>query len=630
MPQGDGRTRFRVWAPDRQRVDVALERARGRVGFLPLERGPDGYFEGVHEALPGDRYRYRLDGGDAFPDPASRWQPEGPHGASAICDPGVYRWRDDGWRGVGGIRGQVIYELHVGTFTREGTYAALQRALPKLKALGVTLLQLMPLHTCAGRFNWGYDGVSLFAPPPAYGTPEELKRLVDAAHAQGLGVLLDVVYNHLGPEGNYLGQYTRRYFSERYPKEWGDPLDFEGEGAAPVRDFVIQNACYWLAELHFDGLRVDATQSLYDASCRHLASELAERARAAVGPGRRVLLIAESEPQDVQYVRPPEQGGHGFDAVWVEDFHHSAKVAATGRAEAYLGDYRGTSQELLSCVLRNALFQGQFYAHQQKARGTVLLGEDAERVVFFLQNHDQVANSPGGRRLHQLTSPSTARALTTLWLLAPQTPHLFMGQELFASTPFHYFVDHKPELQALVQEGREGFLSQFPSVKHAIEVEGFRSPIDDRAFEASRLRPEEWAEVDDDGTGHGPHAAAWRLHRDLLRLRREDPLFARQDARRMAGAVLGERASVLRWFGDDEGDRLLLLNLGVEGPLSPCPEPLLAPLPRTRWALLFSSESTRYDGAGAPAPDGTGPWHLPGQCALVLRSEPLPPSRRTA
>ncbi len=626
-PLNDGRTRFRVWAPDRRRVDVALERlgpGRNALSFLPLERGPDGYFSGAYEAAPGDRYRFRLDGGEAFPDPASRWQPEGPHGASVICDPRAYAWRDEGWRGLEGIRGQVLYELHVGTFTPEGTYTALQRELPKLKALGVTAVQLMPLHTCAGRFNWGYDGVDLFAPPTAYGTPEELKALVDEAHALGIGLLLDVVFNHLGPDGNYLGQFTRRYFSERYPKEWGDPLDFESEGAGPVRDLFIQNACYWVSEFHFDGLRVDATQSLYDASARHFSAELAERVRAAV-PGRNVLLVAESEPQDVQYV---EEGGHGFDAVWVEDFHHSARVAATGRAEAYMADYRGTAQELLSCVLRNSLFQGQYYGHQKKGRGTVLLGQSAERVVFFLQNHDQVANGACGRRLHQLTSPAVARALTSLFLLAPQTPHLFMGQEFFASTPFLYFVDHKPELMRLVQEGREGFLRQFPSVAHAMTHEGFHPPIDARALALSRLSAEEWQSATGD-EGDGPHAAAWRLHRDLLRLRREDGLFARQDARRMAGAVLDDRALVLRWFGsaarEEGGDRLLVMNLGVERPLTPCPEPLLAPVPGTRWRLLFCSESTRYGGGGASASDGTGPWHLPGQCAQVFASESRTP-----
>ena len=614
-PLEGGRARFRVWAPDRGRVDVCIERPGRQLAFLPLERVAGGYFEAVIPAEAGDRYRYRLDGGDCFPDPASRFQPEGPHGPSQLIDPRAYAWKDSRWRGPsGGIRGQVIYELHVGAFTPEGTYAAAARELPRLKDLGVTALELMPLHCFPGRFNWGYDGVTLFSPPPPYGTPDELKALVDACHQLGLSVLLDVVFNHLGPDGNYLSQYAKGYFVRdgRYPKEWGEPPDFESEHSQPVRDFFIENACYWLSEYHFDGLRVDATQSLYDASELKFPHELATRARAAVS--RPVLLIAESEPQDLRYVAPPEEGGFGYDALWVDDFHHTCRVAAVGKAEAYLQDYRGTSQELLSALLRNSLFQGQYFRWQKKPRGSPLLRTPSERVVFYLQNHDQIANSLRGQRLHQLASESVARALTTLLLLAPQTPLLFMGQEYFASTPFLFFVDHVPELMQAIEKGRTDFIAQFPSVRQAIS-EGGAPPIDARAFALSRLVPAELERPE--------HQRALLLHRDLLELRRGDPTFASQDRSRLAGATLGERALVARYFGaSPREDRLLLLNLGADLELTSCAEPLLAPSPGTRWSCLFSSEATRYGGGGCQAPTGEGTWIIPGSCAVVLAPEP--------
>jgi maltooligosyltrehalose trehalohydrolase len=591
-------------------VDVCLHEPGG-LRYLPLERAAAGYFEGIHAVPTGTLYKYRLDGGDTFPDPCSRFQPEGPHGPSRVVDPSRYDWRDAEWRGLSSMKGQVLYELHVGTFTPRGTYAAAAAKLPLLKELGVTVVELMPLHTFPGRYNWGYDGTTLFAPCAVYGEPDELRRLVDEAHRLGLGIILDVVYNHLGPDGNYLAQYSQGYFNPKYPNEWGDPTNFDdGEAAGPSRDFFIQNACHWLAEYHFDGLRLDATQSLYDASPTHIVKELTEKAREAAGP-RKILLIGENEPQDVRVITPAERGGYGADGVWVDDFHHSARVAAVGRSEAYLMDYCGTAQELLSCALRNSLYQGQYYRWQKKRRGSPLLRTPPEQVVFYLQNHDQLANTLRGQRLHVVAGLSRARALTTLLLLLPQTPMLFMGQEFFASSPFLYFVDHKPELQKLVQKGRNDFLSQFPSARHALQAEGFSMPIGDEAFQASKL---DWSE-------QSKNVEALALHQDLLRLRREDPVFAAQDLSRVAGAVLSRQALVLRYFGSEqEGDRLLLLNLGTGLDLEPCPEPLLATVPGKSWRLLLSSEHVRYGGMGAPALPDEGQVRIPGQTALVLTS----------
>ena len=612
--RGAGRTHFRVWAPRRRRVEVRVHTS-GPPRELPLEPTGRGYFEGTHAVAAGSLYTYRLDGGEAFPDPCSRFQPQGPHGPSLVVDPSRHVWRDSGWTGLA-LKGQVLYELHVGAFTPEGTYAAAARKLPLLRDVGITTLELMPLHTCPGRFNWGYDGVQLYAPHPTYGSPEELRALVEEAHRLGLGVLLDVVYNHLGPDGNYLAQYAPGYFNPKYPAEWGEPTNFDdGEAAGPSRDFFVQNACYWVAEYHFDGLRVDATQSLYDASPRHIVAELTARVREAAG-SRRVLVIGENEPQDVRLVRPPAEGGHGLDALWVDDFHHSAKVAVTGRSEAYLRDYRGSAQELLSCALRNSLFQGQYSLWQEKPRGTPLLRTPAPHVVFYLQNHDQLANALRGERLRQQAGGARARALTTFLLLLPQTPMLFMGQEFFASSPFLYFVDHEPRLQEVVRQGRDDFLAQFASARHALEEEGHRVPFGEEAFRRSTL---DWEERE-----RNPEAVAF--HRDVLRLRREDPVFAAQELARLEGAVLSPRALVLRYFGGErEGDRLVLLNLGTELEVAPCPEPLLAPPPGNKWHTLLASEHVRYGGMGAPSVTETPLPRLPGQMALVLTSEETTP-----
>ncbi|SEM70724.1 maltooligosyl trehalose hydrolase [Stigmatella aurantiaca] len=611
QPVDEGRTAFRVWAPQRRTVDVCLMELGG-LRYLPLERAAGGYFEAALPVPVGALYKYRLDGGDAFPDPCSRFQPEGPHGPSRVVAPQKYGWKDTAWRGLASMKGQVFYELHVGTFTPEGTYAAAAAKLPLLKDLGITVVELMPLHTFPGRFNWGYDGVTLFAPCAVYGEPDDLRRLVDEAHRLGLGIILDVVYNHLGPDGNFLSQFSQGYFNPKYPNEWGDPTNFDdGEAAGPSREFFIQNACMWVSEYHFDGLRVDATQSLYDASPRHIVTELVERTRAAVG-SRGLLLIAENEPQDVKMVTPAAQGGNGADGLWVDDFHHTARVAAQGRSEAYLMDYQGTAQELLSCALRNSLYQGQYYRWQKKCRGSPLLHTPPEHIVFYLQNHDQLANTLRGQRLQLCAGAARARALTTLFLLLPQTPMVFMGQEFFASTPFLYFVDHKPELQKLVHKGRNEFLSQFPSAKQALE-EGHEVPVGEASFRASKL---DWSERE-------RNREALDLHRDLLRLRREDPVLSAQDPRRIAGAVLSKTALVLRYFGTgQEGDRLLLLNLGTGMDLDPCPEPLLAPPVGKIWRPLLSSEHVRYGGLGAaPTLPEAGRMLIPGQSALVLTSD---------
>ena len=605
-PCADGGAHFRVWAPHARTLEVITQ--PGTV--VELEREGTGYFSGrANTAAPGVRYQYRLDGHQRHADPASRFQPEGVHGPSEIVDPGAFPWSDAGWRGLGPI-GQVIYELHVGTFTPEGTWAAAARQLPELAAAGITVLELMPVSEFPGRFGWGYDGVFPFAPTRLYGTPDDFRRFVDGAHAIGLGVILDVVYNHVGPDGCVLRQYAPEYFTDRYANEWGDALNFDGDGSGPVREFFVANAGYWIDEFHLDGLRFDATQQMFDASPDHVLAAAARAARAAAR-GRRVLLVAENEPQDTRLVRSPDQGGYGLDALWNDDFHHTGRVALTGRREAYYTDYLGRPQELISAAKRGFLYQGQHYSWQNQARGTPTRAVPPTAFVAYLQNHDQVANSAGGERLHALAAPGCWRALTALLLLGPATPLLFQGQEFAASSPFLYFADHHTELTEQVRKGRTEFLAQFRSIATAEVTDALPDPGDPATFQRCKL----------DFAERVRHAPAYALHRDLLRLRREQAVFAAPGQGNVDGAVLGDAAFILRWFGEAEDDRLLLVNLGADLALGVMPEPLLAPPASTRWTRLWSSEHPRYGGGGAVSMPTSGGWTVAGHAAVVLRPE---------
>lgn len=604
-----GGVHFRVWAPQRHRVEVVFEGTPRSVRLQPEENG---YFSAfVPDAAAGAIYRFRLDEDrDCYPDPASRFQPEGPHGPSEVIDPSAFRWTDGDWSGVG-LRGQVIYELHIGTFTMPGTWEAAAGQLAELADLGVTVIEVMPVADFAGHFGWGYDGVNLYAPTRLYGRPDDFRSFIDQAHAVGIGVILDVVYNHFGPEGNYLGKFAAGYFTDRYKNDWGQAINFDGPGSGPVREYFIANAGYWIEEFHLDGLRLDATQQIFDSSTEHLLTavghEVHKRAR-----GRATFLVAENEPQDVRLVRPEDAGGMGLDALWNDDYHHSAVVALTGQKEAYYTDYRGTAQEFISTIKYGFLFQGQRYQWQKQRRGTASLDVEPARFVLYLENHDQVANSARGLRLHQRSSPGELRALTALTLLAPGTPMLFMGQEFAASSPFLFFADHAEDLARLTREGRAEFLKQFPSLAAYEEKATLADPSSHGTFEKCKL----------DFTERQGHAEAYALHRDLLRLRRMDPIFSAQRSRGVDGAVLSTNAFVLRYFSQVSGDRLLLVNLGCDLLLSPAPEPLLAPPGDARWELIWSSEEPRYGGNGTPPPEAEDIWRMPGRSALVLAAIP--------
>ena len=609
-----GGVHFRVWASCRQRVEVVLEGGPGHhPGAGPitvaLEPEGDGYFSGlVPEASAGTLYRYRLDGeAESYPDAASRFQPHGPHGPSQVIDSAAFQWHDQGWRGVP-LEGQVIYEMHVGTFTPAGTWEAVIGELPVLAELGVTVLEIMPIADFSGRFGWGYDGVNLFAPTRLYGTPDDCRRFIDRAHSLELGVILDVVYNHLGADGNFLAQFSPEYFTDRYTTDWGQAINYEDEHAGPVREFFLANAGYWIEEFHFDGLRLDATQNIYDTSPEHILAAIARRVRHAAHE-RATLLVAENEPQHTQLVRPPERGGYGLDALWNDDFHHSTVVALSGHREAYYTDYLGTPQELISALKWGYLYQGQRYMWQQKRRGTPSLDLRPAVFVTFLQNHDQIANSGRGLRVHFLTSPGRYKALTTLLLLGPGTPMLFQGQEFTASSPFFFFADYTGELAQLTRQGRAAFLSQFPNLAQPDMSARLADPTVLETFACSKL----------DLTERQHHAEMYALHRDLLRLRRTEPVFRSQRRGGMDGAVLEAEAFVLRFFGAHGDDRLLIVNLGRTMHLEPAPEPLLAPPEGMDWAILWSTEDPRYGGCGTAPLEEEGNWHLPGHAAVVLR-----------
>jgi maltooligosyltrehalose trehalohydrolase len=603
-------TSFRVWAPDHETVRLVVDDVT-----YDLRPDGDGYFRADVAAGAGSRYGFLLGDHDErlYPDPASRFQPDGPHGLSEVVDPGAYRWRDVTWPGVR-LRGQVIYELHIGTFTRAGTWRAAIAHLGQLRDLGVTLLQVMPIADFPGAFGWGYDGVNWFAPTRIYGDPDDCRRFVDEAHAIGLGVLLDVVYNHLGPSGNYLARFARDYFSDRHQTDWGPGINFDGPRAEHVRELVLANVEHWVREFHFDGFRLDATHAIQDESEEHVLAAVAARARAAAN-GRDVLVVAENDMQHARLLRPGQDGGHGLDALYSEDFHHVGRVALTGQREAYYSDYSGSAEELLAAARWGFLFQGQQYGYRGVARGMPALDLSPTRFICFLENHDQVANSSTGRRLTELAGPGQLRALTTLLLLGPCTPSLFQGQEYGSTRPFHFFADHEPDLAELIRVGRERFLGQFARCADPEICATLPNPSARETFEISKLDREA-----------SPRTTAWwRLHQDLLRLRREDPVLSHAEAR-WEGATTDDRRLLLRVVArgrgsvpSPTGERLIAINLGHDLDLARVTHPFVAPPTGDGWRLLWSSESALYGGAGTP-PVEPHRWMAPGHAAIVLAS----------
>jgi maltooligosyltrehalose trehalohydrolase len=617
----ENETHFRIWAPKAKTVDVVLEASAAKNAlrtFHPLTREDGGYFSGLVTAAAGAFYRFRVDGGEHFfPDPASRFQPEGPHGSSMVIDPTTFRWSDSDWRGRK-LKGQVIYEMHIGTFTEEGTWRAAAEQLEELARIGITVVEMMPIADFPGTFGWGYDGVDLFAPTHLYGTPDDLRAFIDRAHALNLAVILDVVYNHFGPDGNYVRVFSEDYFTERHENDWGESINFDGPNSGPVREFYITNGRYWVDEFHFDGFRFDATQDVHDSSEEYIIGALGRASRLAAGK-RDFIMVAENEPQETKLVRPRHEGGDDLDGLWNDDFHHTAVVALTGRTEAYYTDYRGTPQEFISAAKYGYLYQGQPYVWQHAQRGTPTFGIPPQAFVCFIENHDQVSNTATGDRLRFQTSPGRYRAMTALLLLGPWTPLLFQGEEFGASTPFVFFTDvGDSDMRAAIRKGRFEFLAQFPSLASEETQQNLPTPSDRAVFERCKLNFSE----------RETNREFYDLHADLIKLRREDSRFSEQIPGGVDGAVLGPASFVLRYFAPDNDDRLLVVNFGNLYKLEVIPEPLLAPPLGFEWETLWTTESPRYGGPGDVTLATQDQWILPSEAAVALRLVPEKGPRR--
>lgn len=594
---GEGRSRFVVWAPLAQRVEVHLLAPRERL--LPLAPQRQGYFAGVLAGVePGARYFYRLDGGREFPDPASRRQPEGVHGPSEVTDP-AFPWEDGHWGGLP-LEDYVIYELHVGAFTPEGTFEAVIPHLDGLKRLGVTALELMPVAQFPGERNWGYDGVYPFAVQDSYGGPEGLKHLVNACHARGLAVVLDVVYNHLGPEGNYLWAFGP-YFTERYRTPWGPAMNFDGPGSDQVRRFFIENALFWGEEFHVDALRLDALHAIVDLTPRPFLLELAAAVRQARRRWRRHFhLMAESDLNDARLLQPPELGGMGLDAHWNEDFHHALHTLLTGERGGYYQDY-GRLAHLAKAWREGFVYTGEYSPYRQRRHGSSVAQVAPPRLVVFSQNHDQVGNRPQGERLSALVSREALKLAAGVVLLSPFTPLLFMGEEYGETAPFPYFVSHgDPELLEAVRRGRR---EEHPALAAAGELP---DPGEPATFAAAKLNH---ALKEEEG-----HCRLWEFYRELLVLRQE----LRQGMRLQEGPreVMGfekEKLLVVHLWGET-AQAVLAFHFG-DTPLD-----LFLPWPEGVWRLRLESAATSW---GGPGPQAPGELRSDGRVRLSLRPHSL-------
>jgi len=562
MPYGaqlvdSGRTRFRLWAPTAKSVELVLPDAARAP--LALASDKDGWYELVTEAPPGTRYRYRIDGELEVPDPASRYNPEDVHGASVVVDPGAYEWDDGAWRGRPWSEA-IVYELHVGTFSPDGTFAGVERRLDYLAQLGVTAIELMPLADFPGKRNWGYDGVLQFAPDASYGTPEDLKRLVAAAHRRGLMMFLDVVYNHFGPEGNYLHAYARSFFTGRHKTDWGDAINFDGEGARPVREFFMHNALYWLEEFHFDGLRFDAVHAIVDDSKPHILVELGERVRSSLAREREIHLVLENDRNEVRYLEYRNSAPRWYDAQWNDDQHHAFHVMLTGEKDGYYADYADApAKHLGRCLAEGYAYQGDPSPYRDgRPRGEPSAALPAAAFVNFLQNHDQVGNRALGERLPALASAQRLRAATLAWLLAPAPPMLFMGEEFAAATPFLFFCDFGPDLAKAVTEGRRREFGRFLHFGKGVGEDAVPDPNHPDTFERSKL---DWLSLE--APAHGQWLA---LYTRLLALRREHIVPRLTGMQGGAGTyqTLAPAALIARWRMGDGSALSVRLNLSDE------------------------------------------------------------------
>ncbi len=595
---------YRVWAPDHRHVGIFIGGGNEPVRRFALEPEPGGFFSGLDPAgRPGDLYWYELDNA-RVPDPASRFQPLGVEGPSQVVDPRAYAWLTPGWRPPP-LRGRVIYELHIGTFTSEGTFRAAIDKLDALADLGVNAIELMPLADFAGDRNWGYDGVMLFAPPRCYGTPDDLRALIDAAHARGLAVIVDVVYNHLGPVGNVLPRFARAYMHAGRESGWGQTLNFDGPDAQPVREFFLQNACMWFDEYRVDGLRLDAIHAIHDASPSHIIAEIAAAAHVRGG-----FVVGEDERNEAQAITARAERGWGLDGLWSDDFHHAIRVALTGQREAHFGSYRGTPDEWVESLREGWYFRGQRFEQWGRPRGTPAGHLPPDRFILCISNHDQVGNRPLGDRLHEVITPEAYRAVSMLLCFVPQTPMLFMGQEWAATSPFPFFTDHPGEIGENVRKGRLKEFSEKKAVYGEDILQRMPDPQAEATFTAAKLK---WEERE-----RGSHAGVLALYRECLQLRNREAVFQSADHERWRVERLQDDVLALRW-GEPDRDWLLLFTLAapdqrrVEGDF-------VRPRIGRHWRVVLGSNDPRFGGAGLHEATGgeSGGLVLTGPSALLL------------
>jgi maltooligosyltrehalose trehalohydrolase len=616
LPQGaeivaEG-VRYRVWAPaahgvgGTQPVEAIVWTGDEDPRTIPLALDASGYFLGLdHAGRAGDLYKYRL-AGHEYPDPASRYQPEGVHGRSAVIDATQFTWHDTNWKSPS-LRDLVIYELHIGTFTGEGTFLAAIDRLPHIKALGATAIEIMPVGDFAGERNWGYDGVSIYAPAHSYGHPDDLRALVDAAHQAGLAVILDVVYNHLGPDGNYLGNFAPGYIDEEKKTPWGGALRFDDPAFRPLRALFVANPLYWRAEFHIDGFRLDATHAIIDDSPRHILEEMTTAIRE-----HGAFAIAEDARNDSRVILPVEEGGLGFDALWADDFHHTLRVASTGEQDGYLGDFSGTLPEIIETLRNGWFYRGQYSASKKGKRGTECRHIPPRKFVQCISNHDQVGNRALGERLNHTIGREAYLAASALLCLTPYTPLLFMGQEWAASTPFLFFTDHNEDLGKLVTKGRRKEFKDFAAFNTSEAQDRIPDPQALKTFTDSKLI---WDELGDE-----KKSLTLDLYRRCLALRAKEPAFRPDTRESWYAEALQMGVGALRFKGAIS-DWLLLFDLtgGHTGALAD--EWICKPRPGGSWTLELSTNEKQFGGTGACAFDSaTSQVRFNKPELLILRS----------
>lgn len=572
-----GKVFCKVWAPEIKKLSVKII-SNNEIKMIPLEKDQRGYFKGIAEnVFAGDRYFYLLDDKNRYPDPASRFQPEGVHGPSQVIDPDEFRWEDNEWGRIP-LKDFIIYELHVGTFTGEGTFKAIVPYLDYLKKLGITSVELMPVAQFPGNRNWGYDGVYPFAPQNSYGGPKGLKTLVNACHKKGLAVVLDVVYNHFGPEGNYLSNFGP-YFTDRYKTPWGDAINFDGPYSEDVRQFFISNALYWITEYHFDALRIDAIHGIFDFSAKHFLQELVEVVhKQAEALGKHIYVIAESDLNDARVINPVEVGGYGLDAQWNDDFHHALHTLITGESNGYYEDF-GKTEHLGKALREGFVYSGQYSNYRRRRHGRSSKDRPACQFIVFSQNHDQVGNRAMGDRLSQIRSIEKLKLAAGVAILSPYIPLLFMGEEYGETSPFQYFVSHSDK--ALIEAVRKGRQEEFASFE-------WKGEVPDPQAESTFLN----SKINIKLHQHGKHNVLFKFYKELIRLRKEIPVLCNLIKEDMEVKDFEEEKAlfVRRWFKGDEVFSLYNFN---EKDIK-----IKLMLPEGTWERILDSSSEDWGGSG--------------------------------